>query len=307
MPDQTQPPDHHGVETVPSGEYANETMRLLLERSSCRSFYDKPIPDEIMNQVLEAGTHAPTGGNLQPYSIIKVENLTVKKRLAELCGNQPFIETAPVDLIFCLDWYRLRRWAELEMAPYAAHDSFRHFWIGFQDAIIAAQNICTAADSLGLGSCYVGTIIECLPQVREMFELPDGVFPLVLLSLGYPKERPAVKHKHAIDIITHNEKYRKMSDEEILEVYNTKYPYEGVDVTDERLAELERVGTRVHGEEWARKCLEHTRKNGKVRVAQRYFGLHYTADLMADDNDKFMRTMEDFGFGWFKKWTPHGE
>lgn len=306
MTDQNREPDHHGVETNSTGDYPNETLRLLHERSSCRSFYKKEIPEDIMTAVLQAGTHSPTGGNLQPYSIIRIEKEPVKQELCRLCGDQSFIATAPTNLLFCIDWHRLQRWAKLELAPFAATSSFRHFWISIQDTVIAAQNICTAADALGLGSVYVGTVLECFRDLRRMFELPDGVFPVVLLSLGYPKERPKPKRKHDISIITHREKYRRLTDEEIVAAYNEKYPYEGVDATEERLAELERVSRRIHGEEFARQSVETTRARGKVRVAQRYFGLHYTADTMAADNEEYLRIMEEFGCHWFKEFVPPG-
>jgi len=131
-----------------ASDNSNETIRLLHERSSCRSFENRPIPADVLETVLAAGVHAPTGGNLQPYSIIKTEDPTVKERLTKLCGDQPFIATAPVDLLFCIDYHRLGRWAQLSTAPYTATSSFRHFWIAFQDTIIAAQNICTAADAV---------------------------------------------------------------------------------------------------------------------------------------------------------------
>ncbi|MBU1469128.1 MAG: nitroreductase family protein [candidate division Zixibacteria bacterium] len=150
-------------------QYLNETIRLLHERSTCRSFEDKKIPEEVLQQILDAGIHAPTGGNLQPYSIIKVENVETSKRLGELCEQQDFIGTAPVNLIFCIDWHLLKRWAEIEYAAFTATISFRHFWISFQDTVIAAQNICIAADALGLGSVYIGSVLECLRSFARCF------------------------------------------------------------------------------------------------------------------------------------------
>ncbi len=70
--------------------YSNPTLQLLTARASCRSFAQRPVPEELLRQVLEAGVHAPTAGNLQPYSIIKIENLQTRQRLAELCGGQRF-------------------------------------------------------------------------------------------------------------------------------------------------------------------------------------------------------------------------
>jgi FMN reductase [NAD(P)H] len=300
-------PTHHGddaQENKPGDDYPNETIRLLHERGSCRSFLDRPIPDDVMQTILEAGIHAPTGGNLQPYSIIRIDDDSAKQRLCELCADQKFIAKAPTNLLFCIDYHRLERWAELEIAPFTATNSFRHFWIAFQDTIIAAQNICTAADAVGLGSVYVGTVTECLPQLREMFELPDGVYPVVLLSLGYPPMRPPSKLKLGPEIVTHSEKYRELPDEQLLAAYDRKYPTHGVEITDERLETIEEVCTNVHGEEFARRCLERIEQQGRISAVQRYFGLHYVADEMADDNEKFLQTMRDFGFGWFDKFEP---
>jgi FMN reductase [NAD(P)H] len=300
-------PSHHGSEDYAQESHSNSTVRLLLERSSCRSFYEKPIPEDVLRTLLEAATHAPTGGNLQPFSIIRIEEAERKNDMCRLCGDQSFIATAPTNLLFCIDWYRLRRWAELEKAPFTATSSFRHFWISFQDTIIAAQNLCTAADALDLGSVYVGTVTECFPEIRRICDLPDGVFPVVLLSLGYPKERPSPRLKLDIDILTHIETYRRPSDDEIRAAYVRKYPYRGVEATPERIAKMERVCRRVAGEELARECLERIETDDIINVAQRYFGLHYSADSMPEGNDRYLQLMKEFGFGWFEKFVPAGD
>ena len=102
----------------------NPTLKLLTGRSSCRNFYARKIPERVMRQVLESGVHAATGGNLQPYSIIRIEKTQNRSKLAELCG-QAFIGRAPVNLLFCIDWRRSRRWAELEHAPFTAADELQ--------------------------------------------------------------------------------------------------------------------------------------------------------------------------------------
>ena len=107
-------------------KYPNETLKLLIERASCRNFLAKKIPGKIMALVFEAGIHAATGGNLQPYSIIKIENIQTREKITGFCG-QKFMKIAPVHLLFCIDWHRLQRWAELESAPFTATSAFRHF------------------------------------------------------------------------------------------------------------------------------------------------------------------------------------
>ncbi len=297
-------PSHHGVGEKTGRSFPNDTLRLLIERSSCRSFENKKIPPDVLDLVLESGIHAATGGNLQPYSIIKIENQTTKDKLTKLVGDQPFVSTAPVDLLFCIDYHRLERWAKLETAPYAARSAFRHFWIGFQDTIIAAQNICTAADALDLGSVYVGTVMECFRELREMFELPEGVFPVVLLCLGYPKVRPEPRKKLGVPVMVHDEKYRELTDADLLAAFNQKYSGWKKEITVERLETIEYICREVHGDAFAEECVAKIKRQGHVNAVQNYFGLHYMASIMAADNDEFMAIMEEFGCHWFKKFEP---
>jgi nitroreductase len=295
-------PSHHGVDETLVKDYPNETLRLLNQRASCRSFSVRKIPRHVLDLVLEAGIHAPSGGNLQPYSIIKIEEAKTKEKLAQLCGNQTWIAQAPTNLLFCIDWHRLKRWAEIEIAPFTATKSFRHFWISFLDTIIAAQNICTASDFLGLGSVYIGTVIDCLRELRTMFQLPEGVLPVVLLALGYPKARPKPKRKLGVEVIAHNEKYQQFNDKMLKQAFDKKYPDLKVEITEERLEKISEVCRRVHGEAFAQKCTERIKENGYINPVQRYFGLHYQADMMPKDNDEFLKIMEESGFACFKKY-----
>jgi len=296
-------PSHHGVKIQTDKEYPNETLRLLLERASCRDFADKEIPDDVLRLVLEAGIHAPTGGSLQPFSIIKIKEPAIRNKLARMC-NQSFIGKAPVNLLFCIDWHRLERWAKLETAPYSCSSAFIHFWISFQDTVIAAQNICTAADAMNLGSVYIGTVADFLRELRDMFELPDGVLPVVLLCLGYPKEKPKVRKKLALEVIVHDEKYHDLEDQKLIEAYNDKYPEVKITITDERLDQIYHACLKVHGREFADKCIARIKEQGYINMVQRYFGLHYRAVEMPAINEYFLQVMEEFGFNWFKKWEP---
>lgn len=295
-------PSHHGVKVSPDDrQYPNETMKLLIERASCRNFADTKIPPDVLHFILEAGIHAATGGNLQPYSIIKIENDETKRTLAEKCG-QAFIGKAPVLLLFCIDLHRLERWATLQVAPFTATSSFRHFWISFQDTMICAQNICTAADAMGLGSVYIGTVMEFIADVRDMFQLPQGVFPVVLLCLGYPKTRPQPRKKLGVDVVVHAERYHDMEDQELVDAFEEKYPGQKVWITPERLEMISQVCQEVHGQEFATRCIDHIQKSGYINPVQRYYGLHYRANRMPKGNDDFLKLMEEFGFHWFKKY-----
>jgi len=299
-------PSHHGPDAEVGGDHPNETMRLLFERGSCRDYTDEKVPEEVLRKVLEAGTHAPTGGNLQPYSVIKIEGEENKRWFVEL-GTQRFIGEAPVLLLFCIDYRRLERWAGLKVAPFTATSAFRHFWIGFQDTIMFAQNICTAADAMGLGSCYIGTVLEIFPELRERFRLPDGVFPVVLLTLGYPSKEIVPRKKLGVDVVVHDEAYGELGDDELLEAFNEKYTGRDsrrVKITEERLETIRGVCLKVHDEEFAERCVERVKENGHFSAVQRYFGLHYRADTMPNQNLEYLKMMEDSGLSWFKEFKP---
>jgi len=291
---------NRNVETFP-----NETVKLLFERSSCRNFSNKKIPEPIMSLVLEAGVHAPTAGNLQPYSIIRIENVEAKRKLAKMC-EQNFIASSPVLLLFCLDFHRNERWAKLMIAPYTATCSFRHFWVAFQDTIICAQNICTAADSMGLGSVYIGTVVDYAAQVRAMLKLPKGAFPVVLLCLGYPTKRPQPRNKLGIKTIVHVDHYREMKDTELTAAFNEKYQAKDgepqkLPISEKRLETIIGVCRRANGEEFAKKCADQIKVEGYINMAQYYFGLHYRADVMPRGNDDILKIMEKSGLKWFKR------
>jgi nitroreductase len=287
-------------ENYDKSEYENETLKILFERSSVRSFLSRKVPENVLKRVIEAGLHSASAGNLQPYSIIKVEDEERKKLLAELC-LQRFISKAPVLLVFCLDFHRLERWANLSSAPFTAAKSFRHFWVAFIDVSICAQTICTAAESFGLGSVYIGTIIESAERVRNVLKLPEKVFPIILVCLGYPGVRPKPQKKLGYNIIVSNEEYREPSDEELLKAFNEKYDRIKVKVNEERLKLAEEVYRNLFGEEPAKIFCEKIRASGYFNPAQYYFLLHYRADLMCRDNELFVKMLENAGLKFFRE------
>jgi nitroreductase len=146
----------------------NPTMEVLLNRKSVRAYEDRPIEPEIKAQILQATLRAPTAGNLILYSIIDVTDQHLKNRLAITCDNQPFIARAPMVWIFLADY---QRWYDYFIASDVASVCQQNnqpmrtpeegdLFIACCDALIAAQNAVIAAESFGLGSCYIGDIIE---------------------------------------------------------------------------------------------------------------------------------------------------
>lgn len=275
----------------------NDTMNLLLNRCSVRNFTEDTIPEEIVNNILEAGIRSATGGNLQPISIIKIQNQENAQWFVDL-GLQTFIAKAPLNLLFCIDYNRLRKWSELSKAPFVEDKSFRHFWISFQDVIISAQSIETAANSYGLGGVYIGSTIDIIEELKEKFKLPKGVVPVVLLSLGYPKTKRVVSPKLPQSIIVHNEVYAESSDEAIVSAFDEKFGTGNLALTPDRLENVLHIVEEIDGKEQAEIVKKHLEETQEINRAMKFYCFRYPAHFMACDNTRIMKILENDGLEW---------
>ena len=190
----------------------NEILESLHRRKSVRVFTDQPVGEEEKRAILEAAVQAPTAGNQQLYTILDITDQSIKDTLAETCDHQPFIAKAPVVLVFCAD---CRKWfdAYVEAGCSPRRPGPGDLMLAVEDAAIAAQNAVTAAESLGLGSCYIGDIMEQYEAHRELLHLPPWVFPAVMLVMGYPtqQQKDRVKPQRcAMEHIVHENGYRTM-------------------------------------------------------------------------------------------------
>lgn len=195
----------------------NPVIKQLYERKSVRAFENKPIPDDVKQEILLAAAQAPTAGNQQLYTILDITDQSIKDRLAVSCDNQPFIAKAPTVLIFCADaqkWYDAYRDCGCAPRLPGAGDLL----LAAEDAVIAAQNAVTAAWSLGVGSCYIGDIMERCEELRELLRLPPYVFPAAMLVFGYPTAQQAARPKPDrcdLQYIVHENGYRRMDGPEL--------------------------------------------------------------------------------------------
>ena len=258
----------------------NNTIDLLMGRSSLRNFSDREVPDNVIKTVLEAAMRAPTAGNLQPYSILVLKKSGLKDRIAKLFEGQPWVEKSPVHLIFLLDHYRLKRWAEAERAPFTAMKCLAHFIIGMQDTIICAQSACTAADAIGLGSVYIGTVIHLAEEIKRLLKLPDFTFPVTLLCVGYPAgggRSPTARLPY--EAVVHEGRYGDFTDGEVKGWYDEKYGEwrSGEKGLIEKTIETAKA---VMGKRKAKEIERLLENRGFITMAQRYFGTHYRADRM---------------------------
>ena len=175
----------------------NSVIDVLLNRKSVRAYEDRPISPEAKETILQAALRAPTAGNMTLYTIIDVTDQQLKETLAQTCDDQPFIATAPLVLLFLADyqrWYDYFKLSEVDRVCQQRGVEMRRpaegdLLLASCDALIAAQTAVIAAESLGLGSCYIGDILERFETHRELFDLPEYAMPICMVCFGYPTEQ----------------------------------------------------------------------------------------------------------------------
>ena len=172
----------------------NQTLETIMNRRSIRAYDPRPIEPQVTEQIISATLRAPTAGNLMLYSIIEVSDPQKKQVLAKSCDNQPFIASAPLVLLFLADYQRWHDYflaCDVEKFCRTSGATMRlpaegDLMLAVCDAVIAAQTAVIAAESLGVGSCYIGDIMERYEEHRALFDLPRYTFPICLLCFGYP-------------------------------------------------------------------------------------------------------------------------
>lgn len=193
----------------------------LSSHRSIRKYKSTPVPEEVMSRILMAGTRASSSGNMQPYSIIVTTDKEVKKELLPHHFDQNMVMDAPVLLTFCSDFHRMRLWLEANGAP-ENFDNFMSFLIGMIDATLASQNVALAAESEGLGICYMGTTLASNKEISKVLSLPKYVVPVVGFSLGYPDEEPEIRDRLPMNGIVHKNIYQDYTQNQIKDIYKEK-------------------------------------------------------------------------------------
>jgi nitroreductase len=195
-------------------------IEAMHNHRSIRSYRPDPVPEELLTELLEAGIRASSSGNMQTYSIIVTRDPDLKRQLYEPHMEQKMVLEAPLLLTFCADFNRMRRWLDLSGAP----DNFTNF-MGFMvaaiDAVLVSQNVALAAESKGLGICYMGSTLANCDQIGRILQLPPSVVPVVGFSLGYPDPAfiPVVRDRLPLEGLVHYETYQPYTDERIREIY----------------------------------------------------------------------------------------
>jgi FMN reductase (NADPH)/FMN reductase [NAD(P)H] len=206
----------------------NPTLEVIEKRRSIRVYDPAPLSEAEKDAILHAAMRAPTAGAMMLYTIIEVTEQATKDKLAVTCDHQPFIATAPFLLLFLADYQRWmdlyaaagceQRAAELDIPvrPPAEGDLV----LALMDALIAAQTAVIAAESLGIGSCYIGDIIENCETHQALFDLPRYTFPAALVCLGRPAKTPTNPQTPRFErkFIVHKDRYQRFSPTELDEM-----------------------------------------------------------------------------------------
>lgn len=174
----------------------NAILSALTARKSVRVFTDEPVTADERAAILNAAFQAPTAGNQQLYTILDITDPALKATLADLCDHQPFIAKAPLVLVFLADCRRwLNAYRAAGMTP--RKPGYGDLMLAMADTCIAAQNAVVAAESMGIGSCYIGDVIENVEAMRDALHLPDYVVPACMLVFGRPTEQQQRRPKPA--------------------------------------------------------------------------------------------------------------
>jgi nitroreductase len=202
----------------------NDTIRGLLHHRSVRAYTSEKLPPGTIETLVAAAQSAPSSSNLQVWSVIAVEDPERRARLAEYAGNQAHIREAPLLLVWLADLARLEALGAARGQPTEGLAFLETLFVGLIDAALAAQNALVAAESLGLGTVYIGAIRNRPEDVAALLGLPPNVLAVVGLVVGHPDPaRPAdIKPRLAPGVVLHRERYGRALDEAAIAAYDAE-------------------------------------------------------------------------------------
>ncbi len=252
-------------------------IQQILNHRSIRKYKSDPIPEVLLQEILQAGIRTSSSGNMQTYSIIVTRDQQLRERLLEPHMGQKMVVDAPVFLTFCADFNRMRQWLKRNHAA-DNFDNFFSFLIGAIDAILVSQTVALAAESRGLGLCYLGSTLANADAIGNILGLPKNVVPVTGFSLGYPGEQPDLRDRLPFSSLVHWETYKDYTDQEIQNIYE----------------EREIKGwQRYMKSKWLREQVE---EKGVENLAQLYTEVKYTRTSHQEFSRKLLTYLENQEF-----------
>lgn len=198
-----------------------DVINLLKNHRSIRKFTDEPVEDELVESIVAAGLSAATSSNLQGTTVIRVRNPDTRSAIATLAGGQGYVETAGAFFVWCADLHRSAVACEMAGGEFSGGVT-EHFIIAAVDCAIAAQSTVVAAESVGLGICYIGGIRNDPAQVTELLDLPEQVVPLFGLCIGWPDQDPDLKPRLPLSVTLKEETYDRSTERDGIEAYDAQ-------------------------------------------------------------------------------------
>ncbi|MDN3955324.1 oxygen-insensitive NADPH nitroreductase [Sporolactobacillus laevolacticus] len=198
----------------------NQTISTLLNHRSIRKFKNQALSEEQIKLLVECAQAASTSSFTQSFSIIGVEDPLIKKQLREISGDQSYVEENGYFFVFVADQYRNQQIGEHSDTDTSVLDTTQRLIVALGDAAFAAQNMAVAAESMGLGICYIGSIQRDVKKTAELLQLPEFTFPVFGLAVGYPDQEPEKKPRLPFTAIFHKNVYRKGMSEDELKGYD---------------------------------------------------------------------------------------
>ena len=199
----------------------NQIIDLLNQHRTVRKYTEQTIDPQLLDQLLEAACRSSNTGNMQAYSIVVTTDSAIKKELAPAHFNQGMIVEAAVVLTFCADFNRITQWCEQRQAD-PGYDNFQSFMATSMDALLAAQTFCIAAESVGLGICYLGTTTYNAQPIIDALHLPHLVVPITTITVGYPVSIPEQTDRLPLAAVVHRETYSDYTPSVIDQLYAEK-------------------------------------------------------------------------------------
>jgi len=199
--------------------FMSETIGVMLGHRSIRKFKPDPVPEEALEAIVRAAQMASTSSNMQAYSVIAVTDPELKRRLAEVASRQAYVEQCPLFLVWCADLYRNRVACDMHGVE-LVNWTTENFLVASIDAALAAQNAAVAAESLGLGIVYIGSLRNDLREATKLLKLPPLVYPVFGMCVGYPDHDPGQRPRLPLETILHRNAYDPAKAAKGIEAYD---------------------------------------------------------------------------------------
>lgn len=198
-----------------------DMMDTVKNRRTIRKYLQKDITPDLLNDLLETSFRASTMGGMQLYSVVVTRDAEKKEILSPAHFNQPMVKAAPVVLTFCADFRRFCKYCQ-ERNAVPGYGNLMSFLNAAMDTLLVAQTFCTLAEEAGLGICYLGTTTYNPQMIIDALHLPELVFPITTVTVGYPAESPKRVDRLPIEGIIHEESYHDYTAEDINRLYAYK-------------------------------------------------------------------------------------